>query len=118
MSFLDWLIPTYVGPLDRATYRLRLVLAVQFLGMGLAIYLILWLGRGEHPAIVVPELVAHVALGIFLWTAFIRWYTMILVAAGGVTGMALGGAATVEVLTIFFVLPLTCLLYTSDAADE
>ena len=113
MSFLDWLIPTYVGPLDRATYRLRLVLAVQFLGMGLAIYLILWLGRGEHPAIVVPELVAHVALGIFLWTAFIRWYTMILVAAGGVTGMALGGAATVEVLTIFFVLPLTLLFYKS-----
>ena len=113
MSLLSWLVPTSVGPLDRATYRLRLVLAVQFMAMGIAIYLILWLGKGEHPALVVPELAAHVALGLFLWVALIRWYTMLLVAAGGVAGIALGGAATVEVLTIFFVLPLVLLFYRS-----
>jgi PAS domain-containing protein len=113
MSLLGWLVPTSVGPLDRATYRLRLVLAVQFMAMGIAIYLILWLGKGEHPALVLPELAAHVALGFFLWIALIRWYTMLLVAAGGVAGIALGGPATVEVLTIFFVLPLTLPFYRS-----
>ena len=113
MSLLGWLVPTSVGPLDRATYRLRLVLAVQFAVMGIVIYLILWLGKGENPALVVPELVAHVALGFFLWVALIRWYTMLLVAAGGVVGMALGGPASVEVLTIFFVLPLALPFYRS-----
>jgi PAS domain-containing protein len=110
---MRWLRPSPVGPLDRVTYRLRLVLAIQIAVFGLITFLVLYLGRSTSPWLALPELVSHAALGLFLWINRITWATVLTISMVGVLGIALGNAATLEVFFIFFIIPLVLPFYSS-----
>ena len=110
---LHWLRPSPAGAVDRATYRLRLVLAIQIAVFGLISFLVLSIGRSTSMSLAVPELVAHVALGLFLWTNRITWSSILAVAGVGVAGMAIGPGASIEVLFVFFIIPLVLPFYSS-----
>lgn len=111
ISTLRWLRPSPAGPLDRVTYRLRLVLAIQIAVFGLVTFLVLYLGRSLSPWLALPELVSHAMLGLALWTNRVTWSTVLPVASVGVLGMALGTGATVEIFFIFFIIPVVLPFY-------
>jgi PAS domain-containing protein len=98
---------------DRATYRLRLVLAIQIAVFGLVSFLALSLGRSTPLQLEFPELLAHVALGAFLWTNRITWSSVLSVAGMGVVGIAVGGSDALEIVFIFFIIPLVLPFYSS-----
>ena len=110
---LRWLRPSPAGPIDRATYRLRLVLAVQIAVFGMVGFLVLSLARSSPLAMASPELLAHLGLGLALWTNRINWATVLTVAGLGVAGMAIGGDATLEIMFIFYIIPLVLPFYAS-----
>jgi PAS domain-containing protein len=110
---LRWLRPSPAGPIDRATYRLRLVLAVQIAVFGVVGFLVLSLARPFPLAMASPELLAHLGLGLALWTNRINWATVLTVASLGVAGMAIGGGATLEIMFIFYIIPLVLPFYAS-----
>ena len=112
---LRWLRPSPAGPVDRATYRLRLVLAVQIAVFGLVGFLVLALGRSMPPLLALPELAAHVLLGLLLWTNRITWGTILAVAGLGVADTVIGDSGTVEVMLVFFIIPLVLPFYTRTA---
>ena len=112
---LRWLRPSPAGPVDRATYRLRLVLAVQIAIFGLAGFMILSIGRSISPFLALPELAAHVLLGLLLWTNRITWPTVLAVAGLGVADAAIGDRGTLELMLVFFIIPLVLPFYRSTA---
>ena len=115
MQVLHWLRPSgFGGPVDRATYRLRLVLSVQVGVFGLVMYLVLSLGESSSVALALPELVSHLLLAFFLWTNRITWSTVLPVAAVGVVSLAIGEGPTVEIFAIFFIIPLVLPFYSSS----
>ena len=113
MQVLRWLRPSVIGAVDRATYRLRIVLSVQVGVFGLVTYLVLSLGESSSVGLALPELIAHLLLAFFLWTNRITWSTVLPVAALGVVGLAIGEGPTVEILAIFFIIPLVLPFYSS-----
>ena len=108
---LRWLRPSPAGTMDRATFRLRLVLAIQIAVFGLVGYLVLSLGRSTSMLLALPELVAHVALGLLLWNNRINFAGVITVAAVGVVGISLGERNALEIMLIFFVIPFVLPFY-------
>lgn len=110
---LHWLRPSPAGPVDRATYRLRLVLAIQIALSGVVGSLVLALGRSTPPLLALPGLAAYVLLGLFLWTSRITWATVLAVAGLGVADLAIGGSGAVEVMLVFFIIPLVLPFYAS-----
>ncbi len=111
ISTLRWLRPSPAGPLDRATYRLRLVLAVQIAVFGLVAFLVLYLGRSLSPWLALPELVSHAMLALALWTNRVTWGTILPVASVGILGIALGTGVSVEIFFIFFIIPVVLPFY-------
>ena len=110
---LRWLRPSLTGPIDRVTYRLRLVLAIQIAVFGIVSFLVLSVGRSASVVLSLPELVSHLMLGLALWNNRTAWSTVLPVAAIGVAGMAISESAVVEVLFIFFIIPVVLPFYSS-----
>ena len=112
---LRWLKPSPAGPIDRATYRLRLVLAVQIAAFGLAGFLVLSIGMSVSPLLMLPELVAHVLLGLLLWTNRVTLAPVLAVAGLGVADAAMGDRNAIELLLVFFIIPLVLPFYRNTA---
>ena len=110
---LRWLWPSPTGPIDRATYRLRLILAIQIAVFGLVSFLVLSVGRSTSVLLSLPEFVSHLLLGLALWNNRTTWNTVLPVASIGVVGVAMGESAVVEVMFIFFIIPVVFPFYSS-----